>query len=352
MAYKDQHYVPEAYLRAWESSVYKHKKPQNVFQGVRIFNKKTLAFIDSHKVDKICYNHHTYSVTDEYSFVMYQMPKIQCEYAEKIAEILLKHNAVAFFNGQPLDTPEKLVDINNFNNLGQWEFLKAYDTTLLASKKAIISEIKNIYIYAIEHALDTNFEHSWRKKRDNFISSCMHSKQIDKNFLSDIIWCMLILICRNPQFDCLGLFERFAKIIREISDTDEIADMLIRAAWLDEIYKGIFNIEEGYCYHLKNKLLEDASFTLMHINDEEMQFITSDTPAFMNTAVKELFDGCFIFPLTPKHALLIKHKLNDSELSCDYMEISVKMAKAINHIILENATEIVITSKEKVSKLI
>ena len=83
-----------------------------------------------------------------------------------------------------------------------------------------------------------------------------------------------------------------------------------------------------------------------------MQFITTDTPAFMNTVEKKLFYGCFFFPLTPKHVLLIKHKTYNEELLCEYVETNVETARKINGIILKNAGSIAITSKEKIRTLV
>ena len=171
MATRFQHYVPQVYLRAWENSGYDETKGKAKNKGIYYYPKKDLRKGEPRNTNSILAKYHTYTVNYEYSFVFNEMPEIAKDYGKKIIEVLDKHNAVAFYDGNELKNVEQLTSKFTFPYLDEWEFVKRDNPENLARKKAILKDIKAIHSYVIENKLDDFLEKKWVKTRDDFIKA-------------------------------------------------------------------------------------------------------------------------------------------------------------------------------------
>lgn len=143
MATRFQHYVPQVYLRAWETT-----------KGVYYFSKNDLGVGERRNTYSILAKNHTYTIDYEYSFVFNEMPEIANDYGNKIIEVLRKHNAIAFYNEKRLETVQDLTSIETFPFLEDWQFYKEDNPENLARKNSIVKDIKAIHSYVIENKLD------------------------------------------------------------------------------------------------------------------------------------------------------------------------------------------------------
>lgn len=366
MAKKFQHYVPQVYLKAWETEdVCSIKDSNRKSNGVYYYSKDNLAIGERRNTKSILAQYHTYTVDYEHSFVFKEMPEVARDYGLKICEVLNSHDAVAYYLGKELKTICALTSQKTFSFLDDWNFYKKENPKKLAKKNAIISDIKNIRSYIIEDKLDDFLEKEWTKTRDDFIYAVegqslgknMVYVEIDKSIASKLIYSMLLLMCRNPVFDCLGIFPKigntFMKIFsmngltnEEYIKSQKVVDQQMHAAWLSEIYKGLYDSEKGFCKLYAEKIPEKCNLVLLRIPEENGSIITSDNPAFMfiNNLTRGNKNG-FYMPLTPQYLLLIG-KGGDDINSVEVHTISNQGVRFYNSVILSKATSSIVSNKK------
>lgn len=354
MAIKLQHYVPQVYLRAWKNTT-----------GVYLFKKNDLEIGNLRNTDSILAKNHTYTIDYDHTFVFKEMPEIAKDYGNKMKEVLNKHNAIAVYEGEELKTVKRLVASDTFPFLDKWQFYKKNNRDNLARKKAILNEIKSLHSYVIENKLDSFLENDWPNTRDKFIEAVesitdyktMTNVKIEKRVVVKLIYSMLILMCRNPAFDCFGVYPKIENAFKSIFEinkmgeeerkkSQKVVDQQIHAAWLAEIYKGLFQNEKGFCEIYAENIEEKCQIVLFRCCEENGSFITSDNPAFMfiNNVMKYNRNG-FYMPLTPQYLLFIG-KGEDDIGSIDVKSLSNKGVKIQNSIILSKAVNSVVSNRK------
>lgn len=371
MATRFQHYVPQVYLRAWETKVCSIKEPRKKFDGVYYYQKDNLTIGDGRNINSILAQYHTYTIDYAHSFVFNEMPEIAKDYGRKIINILNKHNAVAYYKNRELRTVEDVTSMESFPFLEDWDFYKKDNLENLARKRAIINDIKEIHSYVIENKLDDFLEKEWVKIRDDFIYAVeekseyrtMNDIQIEPYLAVRLIYSMLLLMCRNPVFDCLGIFPRIGNTFmniftmneldeEEIKKSQKVVDQQLHAAWLGEIYKGLFQCEKGFCKVYAENIQEKCQLVLLRCPEKNGSFITSDNPAFvyLNNVSRVNRNGFYI-PLTPQYLLLIG-KGQDDIGSMDVHTITNQGVKVYNNIILSKATNAVVSKNKYLGYLL
>ncbi len=371
MATRFQHYVPQVYLRAWETKVCSIKEPKKKFNGVYYYQKDNLEIGDGRNTSSILAQYHTYTIDYDHTFVFNEMPEIAKDYGLKILNILNKHNAIAVYKDKELQTTEDVTSMNTFPFLIDWDFYKKDDFPNVARKKAIINDIKEIRSYVIENKLDDFLEKEWVKTRDDFILAVeknskyrtMNDVKIEPILAIRLIYSMLLLMCRNPAFDCLGIFPRightFMNIFtmnetdeEEIKKSQEVVDRQLHAAWLGEIYKGLFQSEKGFCRVYAENIQEKCQLVLLRCLEKNGSFITSDNPAFIYiNNVSRINRNGFYIPLTPQYLLLIG-KGKDDIGSMDVHTITNQGVKVYNSIILSKATNAIVSKNKYLGYLL
>lgn len=354
MAMRFQHYVPQVYLRAWEMT-----------KGVYYFSKNDLGVGERRNTNSILAKNHTYTIDYEYSFVFNEMPEIANDYGNKIIEVLRKHNAIAFYKEKRLETVQDLISIETFPFLEDWQFYKEDNPENLARKNSIVKDIKAIHSYVIENKLDDFLEKEWVKTRDEFIQaiekisgySTMTEVRIEETVAIKLIYSMLLLMCRNPAFDCLGIFPKIGNTFMNIfsmngldeeekKKSQKVVDQQLHVAWLAEIYKGLFKSERGFCNIYAENIQKKCQLVLLHCPEKNGSFITSDNPAFVfiNNVMRDNRNGFYI-PLTPQYLLMIG-KGKDDIGSIDVHTITNQGVRFYNNIILSKATNAVVSTKK------
>lgn len=364
MAKGNQHFVPRVYLKRWS--------PQGN-NSVFYFEKPDLHIGQPRNVMSILYNRHTYTITFDMYYVLDYMPEVKTDFTKQIIEILHKYNAVAYYNGIALDNDELLCSSHNLCSIDEWEFKKKNDISLLAPKKAILENIKQIRSYRIETALDDFVEKKWNGILDKFISDIEtgyanrisdEDITVELSVIEEIISILLLFMCRNPSFDCHGIFPSLENILIDMLlrgtsddvDKGEIYQYVkeqIRGAWLSQVYKALFNNDVSFFSEYFRKIKEYCQVTILCCPESNGAFLTSDNPAFsfVSYVTKANYNAIY-FPLSPKYLLLIGKGQKNALDKIDVKTVTNKGLKSFNSIILSKATASIVSNKKYLGYII
>ena len=132
----------------------------------------------------------------------------------------------------------------------------------------------------------------------------------------------------------------------EKKKSQKVVDQQLHAAWLAEIYKGLFKSERGFCNIYAENIQKKCQLVLLHCPEKNGSFITSDNPAFVfiNNVMRDNRNGFYI-PLTPQYLLMIG-KGKDDIGSIDVHTITNQGVRFYNNIILSKATNAVVSTKK------
>lgn len=355
----NQHFVPRVYLKRWSP-----QGNNNVFY----YKKPDLSIGQPRNVATILYGRHTYTITMDSYYVIDYMPEVKLDFSKQIADILKSYNVVAFCNGVCLDTEELLSASQNLSFLDNWEFRKSDNVNCTVPKKrAILENLKSIRSYRIETALDDFVEKKWNKILNDFISEIEvgYANRISDEDISvhasaieGVIATLLLFMCRNPQFDCQGIFPSIesmllSMLLKDVSNEAEKEEIhqyvkeQIRGAWLSQVYKALFNNDVGFFSEYFRKIKERCQVTIMRCPEDNGSFLTSDNPAFsfVSYATKANYNAIY-FPLTPKYLLAIGRGKQYSLDKIDVKTVTNKGVKSFNKIILSKANESVVSNKK------
>jgi len=358
VAKRKQHFIPEVYLKRWS-----HCGNDSVYY----YKKSDLSIGNPRNVSTILLERHTYTVTYDDFFTLDYMPKIKQDFTKQINEILHTYNAIAFYNSQQLNTDELLMFPENLGNIDKWVFKKADNIEKLAPKKAIIANIKEIRSYVLENALDDYIEKKWNSLLDTFIEQIETGYNlriadedivVKTDTIEGIISTLLLFVCRNPQFDCQGIFPRIENVLlslllesaENIEQEQEIREFIdghMRGAWLSQIYKALFNNDISFFRQYFLSIKKRCQVTVMKCSNENGSFITSDNPAFpfVNFVTKANYNAIY-FPLTPNYLLVIGNGQKNSLNKIDIKVLTNEGIRRFNGIILSKANEAIISNKK------
>ena len=120
----------------------------------------------------------------------------------------------SYYQCRKLDTIESLILDEAFQHLEKWIFYKKDNPKNLAKKKAILNNIREVHSYEIEKKLDDFLEKEWQKTRDYFIdevtegAKCgsVQDVRVNHTLATKLIYNVLIMMCRNLEFNCMGIF--------------------------------------------------------------------------------------------------------------------------------------------------
>jgi hypothetical protein len=370
MSTKRQHYVPRVYLKNWETKVSSKNEPNKFFNGIYHFQKNNLSTGDGRNIGSILWKPHIYTIEYEDYFMLKLLPEVEKDYIEQAMEKLKERKVIAFLNGRKLKTRTDLR--NNFLSLDNWEFEYNYYPFNKAKTLAIISDIKSIHSYVIESALDNVVETKWQSCLNDFISQMETAiplnekngmRQIAENSVIEIVKMIIFLMCRNPDFDCLGVFPAIKHVfLEDLFETsnnaeekslEEFTSQQMRAIWLNEIYNGLFNADKGFFYTSKQQMKKSCQIILFKCWEERGSFIASDNPAFYNKSfvASDNFNS-IICPLTPEYLVMILRGKDKSLNNVDFRCADNTLIKKLNTIILNNAKEIIISNYKTLGNII
>lgn len=364
MAKRDQHFVPRVYLKRWSP-----RGNENVYY----YPKSDLSIGEPRNVASILFERHTYTITFDYYYVLEYMPLVKKDFGEQIKSILVGYNALAYYNDCVLNSPEALTERDAITNIDQWVFKKADCPERLASRRGILSNIKEVRSYLLETALDDYVEKKWNSVLDSFLTQidCGCSIRtgnedimVDEALIEEMISILLLFMCRNPQFDFQGIFPRVENTLLSVllataenqEQENEIHALItqhMRAAWLSQIYKALFSEDASFFHEFSTKIKERCQATIMRCSTEVGSFITTDNPAFafVCNAMKSNYNAIY-FPLSPQYLLLIGKGQSNCLNKIDVRTITNKGVKHFNSIILSNANTDIVSNYKYLGYLI
>ena len=139
----------------------------------------------------------------------------------------------------------------------------------MTKKKAILNNIREVHSYEIEKKLDDFLEKEWQKTRDYFIDevtegakcASVQDVRVNHTLATKLIYNVLIMMCRNPEFNCMGIFPAIGTTFMNIFSANEtdnenmekaekLVKLLLHGAWLAEIYKGLFDTKKDFAKYL------------------------------------------------------------------------------------------------------
>lgn len=362
MTVKWQHYVPQTYLKAWETRVTSKKEPRKWFDGIYFYEKWDLETGDGRNKDSVLCESRLYTVDYDLSFIIPSCPEIEKDYISQVKAKLDERQANAYFEGRLLETEEDLT--RNFLKVDEWEFRQRENPENLAKRKAILSDIKQINSYVIENALDDVVEKKWQDFLNKFIKEMETTvplngvdeiRQINEDTVLDIVKMVIYLICRNPEFNCLGIFPMLRDIVFEglpegIDEESQKAredfiNKQMDAVWLMEIYKGLFNVPSGYFHYLKEIAQSSFQIILYKCHEGQGSFITSDTAAFEHISLVEATNmNSIICPLTPDYLIMIMKGDRNSLRNVNFRLANNALIRKFNSIILNHSQKAIVSN--------
>ena len=326
MVTKRQHYVPQVYMKAWETEVEKITRPDEKFKGVYEFKENDGKW-DGAKRDSILWMSHLYTIEFNFIFLTKSCLKVNNDFINQIYE-LMKNNPRKPVYGVIKHSKVKSKESirKHINDIDEWDFY--FEDGNSASKKKILSQIYALRCFLLEDAFSYCFETRWESIYKRFIEEVhkgtsdgivRSEKRIAVDTAIDMLDFAFMMLCRSPQFNAMGIYSKIKEnILYSFLGEKEITDEFMKKIWYSELYKMFFKKSGGFYHGLIEKTIEGCQMILFETSTNAGTFITSDNPAFQHFSVVERENkNGIIFPLTPKYLLFI---LNGKSNSIDVVE--------------------------------
>lgn len=357
MATKNQHYVPQVYIKAWETTVYSIREPKKPFTGVYYYKKNNLSIGDGRNKSTILANNHTYTIGYDYAFLMPKCPALKQDFVSKIQSILKERKVIAKYDTKTLTNTKSIVE--SFPYLEDWDFTDLTGTPV--KKKAIINSIKEIRSYCIEDRFSSYMESNWESTLNKFLSpfpTIDGTGEIEYSFpktecISDMLNMVALMMCRNPAFDLLGVFSWLENDIlqpvfsqwQDENQSNAAIGELMRGLWLNEIYRGLFGVGKGFVGSFLSSAMANLGVMIFRVrNKSEGSFITSDNPVVHHSLAVEAqnYNGIY-FPLTPEFLLFLGKRSDGNIGNVVFRTVGNSDIKHINRIILNSSNDSIVS---------
>lgn len=341
-----QHFVPKAYLKAWETRVRNSREPEKKFDGVYVFEGDVTKG-EGITTKNVLWSQSLYTVKyTDYHYIHGKYSEIDKDFLSGIHNILentYKQKVLAQNDSKPIITDQDILD--NLVRLEEWEL--SYSDGNLAPKEKIINAIHNLTSQCLEKGLDDKFENDWANTREAFISEIENAVNtgkppyyISKNIAEDVARFFLSMICRNPEFDLFGVYTKVKdRVLRPAGMEEDLITEIIHPQWLGELYRMLY-CKDGGVFNLGIAgILSHCQMVLFRRYDDAYTFITSDNPAFRHVSmVERTNNNGFYFPLTPDYLLMIA-KGNGGIEEVDYRYADDDLVRSFNQRIMSYKTE-------------
>ena len=359
MPTKKQHYVPRIYLKDWETTVCNNTAP-NPFSGVYTFeDKKDIG--EGKKRESILWERHIYTVLFSDIFIFGEAcPKILTDFANQINIILkdVKNGPVYGKYGYHIIKTSSSIR-KNLATINEWDFY--YPDGRLASKKNILNQIYNCKSYILEEAFDFYYERDWEVIKNEFINavksklstaSFENEIYISQETAENILAFVLMMLCRHPNFDAMGIYQSIENYIlkplffseentvdeseEENNENEKFVDSFMQCIWKSELYKIFYKNSGGFYNNVIKMAWNDLQMILYEVYDGAGEFITSDNPVFEHKSSVSLNnENGIIFSLSPRHLLFIA-KGNDPINVVGFRYAKKKEIRYFNNVIFQN----------------
>lgn len=362
MSVRRQHFVPQVYLKNWETAM-SDKNGRRQYSGIYYYEKNKLEKGVSRNKDSILWEPRLYNVDYELSFMMRSYPEIEKDFIKQLKSKLDSRGVNAYYKGNSLIGDQALKI--KFLHLEEWEFRYKKHPMNIASKKAIVNEIKSINSEVLEDALSRLIENNWDSTVHKFIDEMENTipingineyRRIDENTVLDIVKLIFTLIGRNPKFDFLGILPKSVDILscmmKEFDDgisyhVDKSLKLCHKSVWLGELYNAVFDVPKGYFHNMKTLAESDLQIILFKTGENQGRFITSDMPAFIHSSLAEEtnMNGIY-FPLSPNYLVMIGKGKKNSLREVNFRLANNLLIKKINMMILNNSNNAIVSDSK------
>lgn len=379
VAKRKQHYVPQVYLKAWETQVETLKDPDNKFKGVYTFECSS-GIGDGANKASILWMSQLYTIRFEHRYICTSCPRVLNYFVERIYNLMRVETdkpVYAKFGYSIIKTKASIR--KHFFDIDDWQFY--YDNGNLGKQKAIMNKICALNCYILETEFDDFFEKQWESVRTSFVQEVKRAipktlnsseRIISMSVANKMLSFFFVMLCRSPYFTAMGFYERIKRnllypsfesmflnatgdetrgIVTEdtkhiISDAHSYVDGIFEGIWMSELYRILFGGSGGFYYNILDHVRDGCQLILFETEQGADHFITSDNPAFENRLMitTENWNG-FIFPLTPEYLVLIG-KGGDALNMVDYRIARAETVKKLNQIIANNKKNTVIADRK------
>lgn len=354
---KEQHYVPEAYLKYWKTLIPNNQATSNDTKGVYVYEKNNIDSFKERTIKVIMKENHIYTIGNELFFLAIMHDKIHEDLSLKLFNCLKARKVYAIFKGKVINSLYQVK--KNFITFSDWDYFEK-GTNNVSSKKSIISQINDIKSYVLENAFDKYVENHYDKILKDFINAVVVSnmpggiKRIDCQVAYRMLNMFVVMASRNPAFDGFGSYKYVDNLIDVPWSDENNKQILKKAIWLRDIYAILFCQQDSISTNMLDWMKNKGGMILYEPKDlKNSFFITSDKPAFvnLNCIFKENINGC-IFALSPKYLLYIAKNSKENVNEVGYKLIEDDEVKRMNEMIRTNATKVIVSNRKDVRSVL
>lgn len=386
MAKKKQHFVPQVYMKAWQTSVEMKSTSGKLLPGVYHFEGEAMIGEGVNR-KSVLWMPHLYTVRfAEHMFISKSCSKIKADFVEQIHSILNARDGgqKGYAKcGRHIVKSKKDID-KYFYDIDDWKFFYVAGGSAGSSYR---NAIDNINSYIIENGFDELFESEWEVVRDQFIAEVQKgiivSRQdgtvlISKESAEKMLRMFFMMLCRNPNFLATGVYRNIKESLldpiyrdcakvwvkdseeelseEKIREAEELANKesknMMTAIWYSELYRMMFKNSGGFYHRVMSAALDGCQMMLFETYNGAEHFITSDNPAFeYRNNVTANNENAYVFPITP-HCLLYICKGSNPINVIPYRRADTKTVKHFNRMIANNKTEKIIADKKDLRQLL
>ena len=379
MPTKRQHYVPQVYLKAWETQVETTKDPNIKFDGIYTFDCNGGMGNGANK-SSVLWMPHLYTIRFEHSYICTSCPRVLNYFVDQIFCIMRTGTDKPVYAKMGYSIIKTKASIRkHFFDIDKWKFF--YDDGNVAKQKAIMARIQGLTCYILEDSFDDYFEKHWESTYKVFIGKIKSTLPVsidssERIISSDIADKMLsfffIMLCRSPYFTAMNVYEKIKRNMlypifegiyidaidkdageitavdkaQAIDEARSYVDGIMTGVWMSELYRIFFGGTGGFYYNIYDVVRNNCQMVLFEAKPEADHFITSDNPAFENRLMVAMDNlNGFIFPLNPTYLLLIC-KGDNVWNAVDYRIAGSETVRKFNQVIANNKKNLIVADKK------
>lgn len=357
MPTRKQHYVPQIYLKAWETRVETKSEPEKKFDGVYYFGKSD-DIGDGSTRETILWKPNLYTIDFQQLYMAKGCPKVYNYFVDEVFNIMRTGGPQPVYGkfGYSVirtrrSVQKHLFDINN------WKFY--YDDGKEARTAALLNRFKDLRCYLLEDSFNKFFENRWENvlrtlidevKTAAPISAWEPNRKISEKAAKDMIEFFFMMLCRNPQFDAMGVYSWMKNFLGETFSGTQGIDELMEGIWLNDLYKMFYKETKGFYKMAVTRASEGCHIVLYEASPDAGNFITSDNPVFQYADSEGINNVAgFCFPISPDYVLLIR-KGNMPISMIDYRIANSQMIRKLNQLVDLHSNEIIVSKEKKREK--
>jgi hypothetical protein len=206
-------------MKAWETQVETSKEPDKKFNGIYVIEDGNIG--EGANRNTVLWKPHLYTINYKYSFIFNSCSKVKSQFVDMIYDLLRNCYKQPVYGklGYSIIKTKKSIN-KHFFEIQDWEFY--YEDGNVAKKAVILNQIDALNCYILEDAFDDYLEKNWERILNTFVESVHNGRPvaigeseriISEEVAKNMIASFFIMLCRNPQFDAMGVYTRIKENI-------------------------------------------------------------------------------------------------------------------------------------------